>query len=287
MPRWAASSGTTTREQAGVRRQPQPDGRPRRLEQPRQLRADPLARQVLDQPGVLGDRRQRRRLDRELVRRREPDRADHPQRVLVEPARPDRRPRAGVRPRGRRARRTGRRARSGGDPPRRRRRSLAGPPQAIALTVKSRRARSCVEVVPELDPVGPAVVGVVVLEPEGRDLEHLAARGARRRSRSGSRRPRPGTARAISRRSRVGREVPVRGRRDRAARRAATRRRRTRRGRAARSRSRTAPTVGGISAARRAAAPAASGPATAGPSVPAEEEVASSRPRSARPGGTA
>ena len=48
------------------------------------------------------------------------------------------------------------------------------PPQAIALTVKSRRDEVLDQVVAELDAMGPAVVGVVVLDPEGRDLEHLA-----------------------------------------------------------------------------------------------------------------
>ena len=42
------------------------------------------------------------------------------------------------------------------------------------MTVKSRRARSSSIDVAELDPVRPPEVGVVVVGPEGRDLEDLA-----------------------------------------------------------------------------------------------------------------
>ena len=261
------------REQPGLgsaRRSPT-DGRGaarRRIE----LRADPLAREVVDERGVGADRVQRRGLDLDVERRREPHRPEHAQRVLAEPG-------AGVadRPqdaaaRGRRRRRTGRRSRVH----RANRRPSAG------RSVAARAPRDGVdrevpagevgpEVVPELDPVRPPEVGVVVLGAERRDLEHLAVAADRHRPErvlvDGAREQRRAAARD-ARRSRG----PSRWALGPGARRAATRRRRTRRGRCAWSWSRTARTVGGhdLGEARRGVA----GRRPRVPSVPAEEEVA-------------
>ena len=85
---------------------------------------------------ACSDRLERRGLDGEAQRCGEADRTDHPERVLREPTDRDRRPREGGGPRDRPARRTGRPARPAASPGRR------GPPQAIALIVKSRRERS-------------------------------------------------------------------------------------------------------------------------------------------------
>ena len=84
-PRCAASSGEIPAEQAGVGQQPQPDRRPVGREQLVELGRDPLAGQVADERGPRPDPGQRRGLDRELERRREPDGPDHPERVLLEP----------------------------------------------------------------------------------------------------------------------------------------------------------------------------------------------------------
>ena len=158
----------------------------------------------------------------EVEGRREPDGADHPQRVLVEPRARDRRRRAGAGPDVERAaervdERCGRRR-------------PVGPPHAMALTVKSRRARSSSIVVAELDPMRPAEVGVVVVGPEGRDLECLAVAADGHRAeavlvdRAGEQLDEPlGPG--------VGGEVPVGGRPIEQRRRAATRRPRRRRGR--------------------------------------------------------
>ena len=110
----------------------------------------------------------------EPERRGEPDGADHPQRVLLEPRAAARR------------RRAGRRAATSARPPNGSTSAGAAragvgagvgvAPQAIALTVKSRRARSTLERRPELDPVRPPEVGVVVVAPERRDLVLVAAR---------------------------------------------------------------------------------------------------------------
>ena len=142
--------------------------------------------QVGGERRVAPDRRERRRLDR---RSRASPRAGprgpsaaRPPRTAARIA--DRAQDAARRRR--RARRTGRRGR--------RRRSPAGvAPQAIALTVKSRRARSASSDVAELDPVRPPEVGVVVVGPERRDLVLVAA--ARTATvPNGSRRPRRGRA---------------------------------------------------------------------------------------------
>ena len=136
---------------------------------------------------------QRRGLDRELERRGEPDGADHPQRVLLEPGRAGRRPRAGRAPRRRRARRTDRRAPVQASPggPRRPR----APGHRVDREVAPREVD--LDRVAELDPVRPPEVGVVVVGPERRDLEARRRRAGPRPSRTGSRRPRPGRAPAI------------------------------------------------------------------------------------------
>ena len=72
-------------EESGRLERPQSDRRARGVEQLLQLDGDPLAGQVADELGVGLDRGQRRRLDAEPERRREPDRPDHPKRVLAEP----------------------------------------------------------------------------------------------------------------------------------------------------------------------------------------------------------
>ena len=84
-PRWAAELRREDGEQSGLLREPQPDRRSRRREELRELRADPLSREMGDERRVLADRGQRPGLDLELQRRGQPDRAHHPQRVLAEP----------------------------------------------------------------------------------------------------------------------------------------------------------------------------------------------------------
>ena len=89
----------------------------------------------------------------------EPDGADHPQRVLLEPCRrvadraQDARGDIGAPVERVDSAGAGRAVASG----------LGVAPQAIALTVKSRRARSSSSDVAELDPVRPPEVGVVVV----------------------------------------------------------------------------------------------------------------------------
>ena len=159
------------RQQARVGQQPQPDRRRRRA---RGASSSSAAIRSPDRWPTSSARAwiagQRRGLDPEPEGRGEPDGADHPQGVLLEPVRAGRRPRAGCR-----------RAMSASPPygstsavPRLSARRQPRPPQAIALTVKSRRARSTSIVVAELDPVRTAEVGVVVVGPERRDLEHVA-----------------------------------------------------------------------------------------------------------------
>ena len=72
-------------EEPGVGHQPEPDRRTRRPQQLPELGRDPLAGQVDGKPRTGLDPGQRRGLDREVVGRREPDRPDHPERVLLEP----------------------------------------------------------------------------------------------------------------------------------------------------------------------------------------------------------
>ena len=160
-------------EQARVGRQPQPGRRPGRLEQSRQLRTDSLSREVQRQLGVLGDGRQRGRFDRQVQRCRQPDRADHAQGVLVEPSRgvADRPQAAG--------REVAQPVERIDEPARKRIGPLAGrgdrrpaPGHGVDREVPSGEVLG--QVVPELHAVGPAVVRVLVLDPEGRDLEDPA-----------------------------------------------------------------------------------------------------------------
>ena len=153
-------------EQAGIGQQPQPDRRPLGREQLRQLGRDPLAGQVADEVRVRFDAGQGGGLDREPERRREANRADHPERVLLEAFL---------------------RVADGAECPggdvlpaavridERRAAAPAGAPQATALTVKSRRARSTSTDVAELDAMWPPEVGVVVVGAERRHLVQLAA----------------------------------------------------------------------------------------------------------------
>ena len=99
---------------------------------------------------------------------RQPHGPDHAQRVLAEA-------RLRVADRAQEAAAAGPRRRRTGPPGRS---AVVGrrPPQAMALTVKSRRARSATTSVAELHPVRPAEVGVVVLAAERRDLETSSSR---------------------------------------------------------------------------------------------------------------
>ena len=160
----------------------------------------------------------------EAERRREADGPEHPQRVLLEPrarvADRAQRPRA-RRPRARRTGRPGAAACAG----------RPDAPQAIALTVKSRRARSASSDVAELDPVRPPEVGVVVVAPERRDLVASPSPRGRRPSRTRSRRRRRGRAPHVcSGRASVARSQSSPAPAERRCR-AASRRRRTPRGR--------------------------------------------------------
>ena len=152
-------------------------------------------------------------------------------------------------------------------------------PHAIALHGEVAAREVELDRVAELDPVRAAEVGVVVVGPERRDLEDIVAVDARPRSRTGSRRRRPGEGLRSASGSAVGREVPVVRARDRGRRRAASRRRHTRRARPPRaSRAGRAPTPG-------------SRPRSSSPSVPAVSSVpgtgTSATPRCSRRRGTA
>ena len=145
--------------------QPKPDRRRRRGEQLVELGGDPLARQVADQLGPCLDPGQRGGFDPELEGRRQPDGPDHPERVLLEPARRARRRRAG-------------RARSDVEAPPYGSMSAAASPGRAAPGHRVDREVAARQVdldrVAELDPVRPPEVGVVVVGAEGRDLEGLA-----------------------------------------------------------------------------------------------------------------
>ena len=122
---------------------------------------DALARQVADELGARPDRGERGGLDREVERRRQPDRPDHPQRVLAEPRR-------GVADRPERARREVGPAVVRVDEPR----LAAGfgtPRHRIDREVATRQVH--LDRVAELDSMRPPVVGVVVVGSEGRDLD--------------------------------------------------------------------------------------------------------------------
>ena len=164
IPRCAASSGEIWFEQVRVAHQPEPDRRRRRAEQLVQLGGDPLARQVDDQPGPCLDPGQRGRLDPEVEGRGEPDRPDHPERVLLEafPGFADRsqHPVVDIED-----------AAVGVDE--RRRVTRSGPPgHRVDREVAARQID--LDRVAELDPERPPEVVVVVIGPEGRDLEDLA-----------------------------------------------------------------------------------------------------------------
>ena len=151
-------------EQPRVGHQAQPDRWPGRLEQPGELGRDPLARQVGREVGLGRDRRQRPGLHGERQRGGEADRPDHPERILLEPGeRVAARAEQPCRDVGRAIERVDQR-----------RLRFAGP----GIRAPGDRVRG--EVAPgevlldrvaELHPVRPAVVGVLVLAAEGRDLE--------------------------------------------------------------------------------------------------------------------
>ena len=126
-------------EQPGVHGEPEAGGRDRRRQQLRRARRptrSPLRWATSEALAAIAV--ERPRLDLEPERRREPNRPDHPERVLAEPGRrvadgPQAPSRQVVEPGERVGQAMSRRPASS---------PTAGPPQAIALTVKSRRARS-------------------------------------------------------------------------------------------------------------------------------------------------
>jgi hypothetical protein len=143
-------------EQPGRGHQPQPDRRPLRREDPIELHGDPLPGEVGGERGARGDRRERRGLDLEAERRGEPDGPEHPQRVLLEPgtriADRAQRPGGGI-----------------GEPAERvdEARGLArrgAPGHRVDGEVATREVG--VERRPELDPMRPAMVGVIVIAAE-------------------------------------------------------------------------------------------------------------------------
>ena len=178
-------------QQPGIGHQPKADRRALGGEQPPHLARDPLAGQVAH---VVGLRRGWRPASRARSRSRASPPAGRRGPSGARPhrsARPGRRPSAGCGPRGRPGRRADRRVAAA---------SPGSAPQAIALTVKSRRARSSVDGVGELDPMRPTEVGVVVVGAEGRDLDLAdgrVVRARRRPCRTRSRRRRPGRAPSV------------------------------------------------------------------------------------------
>ena len=163
-PRCAASSGTMTREQPASVQRAEPDRRPRRPQELPRAPPRPARRTGVPRGGALdADRGQRRRLDREVERR---PRAGRP---AASAGRPRRSACAGS-PTARRTRRsTSSRPPNGSTSalvPRRR-----APPQAIALTVKSRRARSTSTRSPNSTRWGRRKSAYSWSRPEGRDLD--------------------------------------------------------------------------------------------------------------------
>ena len=229
-PRCASSSGRTTARSPVVGHQSQPGRGPVRREQLPELRGDPLAGHVGGQRRVRANRLERRRLDRELEHGGEPDRADHPQRVLAEP-----RGRITDRPKDPRL--------DVGDASERIDDRRAGRAPGAAVPGRGRGAPGDgvdrevapgeveLDVVAELDPVGTPEVGVVVIGPEGRDLVDRVALA----DRHGPELVLVDGAREDGQQpvgSRVRGEVPVARQAGRGARPAPSRRRRTPRGRA-------------------------------------------------------
>ena len=129
-----------------------------------ELGGDPLAGQVGDQFGSRADPGERLGFDLELERRGESDGADHPQRILLEPGRriADGAQDAGARIEGSAVRidQRGRLARA------------PAPGHRVDREVAARQVGF--DRIAELDPMRTAEVGVVVVGPEGRDLEVLA-----------------------------------------------------------------------------------------------------------------
>ena len=147
-------------EQAGRLHQAQSDRRPFGRQELLQLARDALAGQVADELGLAGDRRQGGRRDDELELGRQPDRADHPQGVLAEAIRGDPN---GLQPAalevGPSAERVDQRVGRAGD---------RAPGQGVHGEIAARQV--LLDRRPELDPVGPPEIGVVVVAPERGDL---------------------------------------------------------------------------------------------------------------------
>ncbi len=153
-------------EHVRVGHEPQPDGRTLGGEQPLHLDGDALARQVAHVVGRRADRGERGRLDREVERRREPDGADHAQRVLVEAL-------GGI---------ADRPQRPGGEidlaavrvDETRRLAGLGAPGHRVDREVAPGKVQ--LDRIAELDPMRPAEVGVVVVGPKGRDRDVIELR---------------------------------------------------------------------------------------------------------------
>ena len=171
-PRWAARSGAiASRTPLSARRRSPIDGRSARSSFV-ELHGDPLAGQVADERRGRLDRGEGPRLDRPAERGREPDGPDDPERILLEPLarladRPDR------------ASDDVRLAAERIDQAWPRPRAIPGdvgsgaPGQGVHREVAPRQIG--LERRPELDPVRPPEVGVVVVAPERRDLVLPAA----------------------------------------------------------------------------------------------------------------
>ena len=227
-------------------------------------------------PALAADRGERRGLDREVERRRQPHGPDHPQGVLAKP-----RVRVAHRPQDARgpgppARRTGRRGRGQAAA------GVAAPGDRVDREVAAGEIRA--DVVAELDAVRPPEVRVLVLGAEGRDLVARRRRAGWPPCRTGSRRRRRGTARPAAPAARPWRG-PSRRRPGPAARRAASRPRRRRRARPRGGVSDVDAPARGRPRASRASA-AVSGAATAPPSS-GRGRGSCARPRCGRPRGTA
>jgi len=152
-------------QEAGVGQQSQPDRRPRRGEKLVELGGDPLARQVADELGLCPDPGQRVGLDLELKRRRQPNGADHPERIL-----PESRGRIAYSPKDPR---TGVERSSVRVDQRRFLARTPAPGHRIDGEVSACKVRF--DRIAEFDPMRPAEIGVVVVGAEGRDLEMLPA----------------------------------------------------------------------------------------------------------------
>ena len=191
-------------EQVRVAEEPEPDGRDRCREELVELGRDPLAGQVADQRRAGLDPGQRRRVHAESERRGEADGPDHPQGILLESdprvtySAQDTRCRVGA---------TVVRVHDDGDLAVRRPARIGAPGHRVDREVAPRQVG--LDRVAELDTVRASEVGVVVVLPEGRDLDVTVVGGPDRDRAEAVLVHRAGEEGLDPVRARVRREIPI------------------------------------------------------------------------------